>query len=677
MRKQNSETSENAIADLALEESLQFNNARVNIINADPTSSTFISWFIISCYFPVITACLGPVANTISVACVVEKWRTLKLHNGEVSTSEPIVQDPTGIFVVNVISLVLGFISNIVLILHFAKKISYQKSQMINITGWTVAGGMLLIDVIVCGTRDFPASYSRSIGFWYAAITSGLYFGCTFTLSIHYIGFLRGRYPPKFNLIKNERSLMVFTVFLSILLIWGGGMFSRLLHISFGNALYFSIVSILTIGLGDILPRSVAAKIMILIFSILGVITMALILVMTRGIIQESSGPIIFFHRVEVQRAIEMQKVLDGNASFTKEQAFDKMVHIRHIARRKQELFSMFITLAIFVVFWNLGGLVFMFAEEWSYFNSIYFAFLCLITIGYGDFAPKTGAGRAFFVVWALAAVPLMSAILSTLGDVLFSMAESLDMSIAKRFGLGLRAIILKGGNSLNALRLNSDEIVPEEEGEEDEETEDADDDTNKTTTDVQVQDPSTNGYLTSTRAAPRKKPLGEGLCESLGMTPLRLARGESHQTTIATHQDIIYTKLEKLQGLLVAMKKFRKVSRKTKNYSLTFQQWDDIFSLYAVSDESKMLADPNFWLSENNPLRFPLDQPHFALMKMFNKIEEMINELIEDEEVYSILSRRPGLSGSPWASSVSDPKGSSERTTLPRQPNRTRATSI
>lgn len=675
--RNNSENSEDAVADLALEESLQFNNARINIINADPTSSTFVSWFIISCYFPVITACLGPVANTISIACVVEKWRTIRESTGEAVTDASIVQDPTGIFVVNVISLVLGFISNIVLMLHFANKISYQKSQLINISGWTVAGGMLLIDVIVCGTRDFPPTYSRSIGFWYAAITSGLYFGCTFTLSIHYIGFIRGRYPPKFNLIKNERSLMLFTVFLSILLIWGGGMFSRLLHISYGNALYFSIVSILTIGLGDILPRSVAAKIMVLIFSILGVITMALILVMTRGIIQESSGPIIFFHRVEVQRAIEMQKILDGKVSFTKEEAFDKMVHIRHVARRKQELFSTFMTLGIFVVFWNLGGLVFMFAEDWSYFNSIYFAFLCLITIGYGDFAPKTGAGRAFFVVWALAAVPLMSAILSTLGDVLFSLAESLDLSVAKRFKLGLRAIVLKGGSSLNALILNSDEILPEEEGEEDEETEDADDDTDKTNTNVQVQEPPRSDYLTDERAALKRKPFDDDVCEDLGMTPIRLARGSSHQTTIATRQEIIYSKLEKLQGLLVAMKKFRKIARKTKNYSLTFQQWDDICRLYAVSDDSKMLADPNFWLSENNPLRFPLDQPHFALMKMFNKIEEMINELIEDEEVNSILSRRPGLLGSSWASSLSDPRSSSERTTLPHQPNRTRATSI
>lgn len=66
--------------DVALKESLSLNHERVSIIRCNAGSKYFITWFHISCYFPVFTACLGPIANTISIACVVERWRLTSIH---------------------------------------------------------------------------------------------------------------------------------------------------------------------------------------------------------------------------------------------------------------------------------------------------------------------------------------------------------------------------------------------------------------------------------------------------------------------------------------------------------------------------------------------------------------------------------------------------------------------
>lgn len=55
--------------------------------------------------------------------------------------------------------------------------------------------------------------------------------------------------------------------------------------------------------------------------------------------------------------------------------------------------------------------------QQWTYFESIYFAWTSLITLGYGDFQPLSYAGKAFFVLWALLAIPTLTVLISDLSD--------------------------------------------------------------------------------------------------------------------------------------------------------------------------------------------------------------------------------------------------------------------
>ena len=61
------------------------------------------------------------------------------------------------------------------------------------------------------------------------------------------------------------------------------------------------------------------------------------------------------------------------------------------------------------VSFWLLGAVIFHFMEGWSYGDSLYFNYVFLFTIGYGDFSPETPVGRVVFVIWALISVPIMT----------------------------------------------------------------------------------------------------------------------------------------------------------------------------------------------------------------------------------------------------------------------------
>ncbi|KAG2340994.1 voltage-gated potassium channel [Suillus weaverae] len=71
----------------------------------------------------------------------------------------------------------------------------------------------------------------------------------------------------------------------------------------------------------------------------------------------------------------------------------------------------------LFVVFWLVGSAIFSQTEGWSYGSSIYFCFIAFTTIGYGDPAPRTPAGRSVFVVWALLGVATVSVLVSVASE--------------------------------------------------------------------------------------------------------------------------------------------------------------------------------------------------------------------------------------------------------------------
>jgi potassium channel subfamily K, other eukaryote len=81
-------------------------------------------------------------------------------------------------------------------------------------------------------------------------------------------------------------------------------------------------------------------------------------------------------------------------------------------------------TLAL-ILLWLLGAVIFWKTEStaisfqsppWTYFESIYFVFISLLTVGYGDFAVRGNAGRPLFVFWVLLAVPTMTILIASMG---------------------------------------------------------------------------------------------------------------------------------------------------------------------------------------------------------------------------------------------------------------------
>lgn len=492
----------------------------VSVLEPNPGDRHFVLWFVISSFFPLISACTAPLANVISLTGLVDHWR-IDRGSGKM---EP---DPPGLLALNVLSFVFGIIGNISLLCNFSGSVHYLISQAVSIGCWLVALMLLLSDVVITYRHSFyeGSAYTWSEGFWFGVFTVVLYFTCAVMLSINYIGFFLHKYPAKLNLTRKQSLLLVYTMVLAIWLMVGTLSFSHLIpDISYGASLYFCTVAILTVGLGDIVPQSSGARAFTLVYLLFGVVLLGLIVTFIRRVVVSSGVSVWQWHMVERSRQAHYDRVVQEDWNLGPEDAFNIMHDIRHHAKQRLLRWLFVTVLGVWVATWLVAALVFHLWEGWTYFEAVYFCMLCLITIGFGDFAPSTPFGRAFFVVWAISEVPFMTILISNMADSIFAFAE-LCVSYLSSF-------------------LTEEEEVSDE--------------------------PSTSSMLT-------------------------------------------------LQEQVHALKLLVRDTLENPTKRYTHDEW---VAYYAEA------LSPTFWLGDSSPLRLPLKEPHFLVLRQFERLEDQLTLL-------------------------------------------------
>ncbi len=61
------------------------------------------------------------------------------------------------------------------------------------------------------------------------------------------------------------------------------------------------------------------------------------------------------------------------------------------------------------------GTVVYHYLEGWKLIDSLYFSVVTLTTIGYGDFSPKTDAGKIFTIVYIIVGIGIILSFINTL----------------------------------------------------------------------------------------------------------------------------------------------------------------------------------------------------------------------------------------------------------------------
>lgn len=291
---------------------------------------------------------------------------------------------------------------------------------------------------------------------------------------INMLGYFLGRYPQHFSLTDDQRTLILQMTAFVVWLLIGAAIFQRVLGISFADALYFCDITVLTLGFGDVTPQSAVGKGLVWPYAVIGIIMLGLVIGSIHQFAREVHYDNVIRKHIEQKRQSTFDRsiMFDGTSeaaevprekdvlplALIRQQSattdhprhkhqpirntinalangrrpkllvmreekdrFDAMRAIQYETMRFRRWNDLFISVIVFGIVWSCGAVVFWKLESMTYFEGLYFCFCSLITIGYGDFTPKSNAGRPFFVMWSLIAIPTMTMLISQMSDTVVS----------------------------------------------------------------------------------------------------------------------------------------------------------------------------------------------------------------------------------------------------------------
>ncbi|KAK4160065.1 outward-rectifier potassium channel TOK1 [Cladorrhinum sp. PSN259] len=417
-------------------------------------------WWFASAAFPMIAGTLGPTATAFSICAFSRPWRQNLPAGSDISTAT-YVKDPSWLLIINAIQLLVAIAANISLLLNMTRRLRFSIAQPVTIIGWYLSA-ICLIALVATASGPLviqpKSEYIWSQAFFYGVYAAVLYFFVATLMLVTSIGALKGHYPKDFVLTASQRTLMIQSILLLFYLLIGALIFSKIEGWDYLDAVYWATVTLFTVGFGDFSPASNLGRALLIPFALIGIVSLGLVIGSIRSLALDRGRRRLNARMVEKKRremlrdlAIKGEdKILEPvsgehaiispsqpNRKFTeyerREKEFKLMRQIQRNASRKRRWYALTISTITWATLWLVGARVFQQCEakygNWSYFDSVYFAFISLTTIGYGDITPNSNPGKSFWVFWALLALPTMTVLISNAGEtVVKSIRDLTDM---------------------------------------------------------------------------------------------------------------------------------------------------------------------------------------------------------------------------------------------------------
>ena len=82
---------------------------------------------------------------------------------------------------------------------------------------------------------------------------------------------------------------------------------------------------------------------------------------------------------------------------------------------KKQKIKKFLFVLFIFLLIYLIGVLFYVYVEDFSLVDAIYFVAVTISTVGYGDIIPKTNIGRLFTAIYSLVSLFILFYLINSL----------------------------------------------------------------------------------------------------------------------------------------------------------------------------------------------------------------------------------------------------------------------
>ncbi|KAK5136132.1 hypothetical protein LTR08_003969 [Meristemomyces frigidus] len=433
------------------------------------------SWWFASTACPLLAGTFGPIASGFSICALANEWRVYIPPNG---TEEHGIKltDPSWLIAINAISLACALIGNGSLLLNMGRRLKFSVALPITIIGFFLAGMLLIADMAVItssptyfltGKNAPPARHALTSAFYYAIWAAVFYVIIALLMCLTVYGALKGYYERDFRLTSSQRTVMLQTMAFITYLLLGALVFSHVEGWNYLDAVYWADVTLLTVGFGDYAPSTQLGRGLLFPFAIGGILIVGLVVGSIRSLVLERGQEKLSARIVEKRRSEAIHNVDErrqtiriswfAKADFStdpalspaqrREEEFNVMRKVQATAERERRWIALFTSSMFALTLWFVGAAIFMVTEktqQWTYFQSLYFAYVSLVTLGYGDLHPDSNSGRAFFVVWSLLAVPSLTILISNMGDTIVKWFTDLTVLVGS-------LTVLPGENGLRA----------------------------------------------------------------------------------------------------------------------------------------------------------------------------------------------------------------------------------
>jgi hypothetical protein len=219
--------------------------------------------------------------------------------------------------------------------------------------------------------------------------------------------------------IVPSQKKLVFAFFLALLItLFGGFLFQYLEDWTFEQSIQFVIVTLLTIGYGDVSPTQDITKIAVVTFSLFGLVIIGFFVISIGDVIVEKCQ-YSFFERSLSKNPSTISlstwsRPFFTHSKLTKQRALNDI----NLYEDAQPLESRLVSIIIFWVFlyWIGSALIFSFLEEWSIIDGVYFTFVTMTTIGYGDLKLNNPISWEFWYFFIFNAVSIITFVIEGFG---------------------------------------------------------------------------------------------------------------------------------------------------------------------------------------------------------------------------------------------------------------------